>query len=84
MGELRTELFHPSPQVLQAFEEIPMCSVLEQIKEKHNLEKVKKVSGLTAALASSQFKLTILCCWKGWCLQIVVLRFLLKQITIMN
>ncbi|KFP21103.1 Myb-binding protein 1A-like, partial [Egretta garzetta] len=30
-------------QVLQAFEEIPMCSVLEQIKEKHNLEKVKKV-----------------------------------------
>ncbi|XP_074969240.1 myb-binding protein 1A [Phalacrocorax aristotelis] len=29
-------------QVLQAFEEIPMCSVLEQIKEKHNLEKVKK------------------------------------------
>ncbi|NXX86138.1 MBB1A protein, partial [Urocolius indicus] len=29
-------------QVLQAFEEIPMCSVLEQIKDKHNLEKVKK------------------------------------------
>ncbi|NWX19990.1 MBB1A protein, partial [Aegotheles bennettii] len=29
-------------QVLQAFEEISMCSVLEQIKEKHNLEKVKK------------------------------------------
>ncbi|XP_008947458.1 PREDICTED: myb-binding protein 1A, partial [Merops nubicus] len=29
-------------QVLQAFEEIPLCSVLEQIKEKHNLEKVKK------------------------------------------
>ncbi|NXA27210.1 MBB1A protein, partial [Ibidorhyncha struthersii] len=29
-------------QVLQAFEEIPMCSVLEQIKEKHNLEKGKK------------------------------------------
>ncbi|NXW01406.1 MBB1A protein, partial [Fregetta grallaria] len=29
-------------QVLQAFEEIPMCSVLEQIKEKHNMEKVKK------------------------------------------
>ncbi|XP_065503071.1 myb-binding protein 1A [Caloenas nicobarica] len=29
-------------QVLQTFEEIPMCSVLEQIKEKHNLEKVKK------------------------------------------
>uniref|UniRef100_A0A8C5X1H0 MYB binding protein 1a n=1 Tax=Malurus cyaneus samueli TaxID=2593467 RepID=A0A8C5X1H0_9PASS len=28
--------------VLQAFEEIPLCSVLEQIKEKHNLEKVKK------------------------------------------
>ncbi|XP_009708664.1 PREDICTED: myb-binding protein 1A, partial [Cariama cristata] len=29
-------------QVLQTFEEIPICSVLEQIKEKHNLEKVKK------------------------------------------
>ncbi|NXN38906.1 MBB1A protein, partial [Rhinoptilus africanus] len=29
-------------QVLQAFEEIPLCTVLEQIKEKHNLEKVKK------------------------------------------
>ncbi|XP_033924916.1 myb-binding protein 1A [Melopsittacus undulatus] len=29
-------------QVLQAFEEIPICSVLEQIKERHNLEKVKK------------------------------------------
>ncbi|XP_062448824.1 myb-binding protein 1A [Rhea pennata] len=29
-------------QVLQAFEEVPLCSVLEQIKEKHNLEKVKK------------------------------------------
>ncbi|OXB78880.1 UNVERIFIED_CONTAM: hypothetical protein H355_011285 [Colinus virginianus] len=29
-------------QVLQAFEEISLCSVLEQIKEKHNLEKVKK------------------------------------------
>ncbi|XP_027301758.3 myb-binding protein 1A [Anas platyrhynchos] len=29
-------------QVLQAFEEIPVFSVLEQIKEKHNLEKVKK------------------------------------------
>ncbi|KFP34045.1 Myb-binding protein 1A-like, partial [Colius striatus] len=29
-------------QVLQAFEEIPLCSVLEQIKDKHNLEKVKK------------------------------------------
>ncbi|NWU90150.1 MBB1A protein, partial [Upupa epops] len=29
-------------QVLQAFEEIPLCSVLEQIKEKHNMEKVKK------------------------------------------
>ncbi|CAM9707312.1 unnamed protein product [Bubo scandiacus] len=29
-------------QVLQAFEEIPLYSVLEQIKEKHNLEKVKK------------------------------------------
>ncbi|NXO73328.1 MBB1A protein, partial [Phainopepla nitens] len=29
-------------QVLQAFEEIPLCSILEQIKEKHSLEKVKK------------------------------------------
>lgn len=53
MEDLQTELFHPSPQVLQAFEEIPMCSVLEQIKEKHNLEKVKKVSRLIAALANS-------------------------------
>lgn len=30
-----------------------MCSVLEQIKEKHNLEKVKKVSQLIAVLANS-------------------------------
>uniref|UniRef100_A0A8C3KPV2 MYB binding protein 1a n=1 Tax=Calidris pygmaea TaxID=425635 RepID=A0A8C3KPV2_9CHAR len=29
-------------QVLQAFEEIPVCSVLEQIKERHSLEKGKK------------------------------------------
>ncbi|XP_071620947.1 myb-binding protein 1A isoform X2 [Heliangelus exortis] len=29
-------------QVLKAFEEISVCSVLDQIKEKHNLEKVKK------------------------------------------
>ncbi|NWS30787.1 MBB1A protein, partial [Polioptila caerulea] len=29
-------------QVLQAFEEIPLCSILEQIKEKHDLEKAKK------------------------------------------
>uniref|UniRef100_A0A663MN31 MYB binding protein 1a n=2 Tax=Athene cunicularia TaxID=194338 RepID=A0A663MN31_ATHCN len=42
MEKLQTELFHPSPQVLQTFEEIPLYSVLEQIKEKHNLEKVKK------------------------------------------
>uniref|UniRef100_A0A8C0F9D5 MYB binding protein 1a n=1 Tax=Bubo bubo TaxID=30461 RepID=A0A8C0F9D5_BUBBB len=42
MEELQTELFHPSSQVLQAFEEIPLYSVLERIKEKHNLEKVKK------------------------------------------
>ncbi|NXU87210.1 MBB1A protein, partial [Xiphorhynchus elegans] len=29
-------------QVLQTFEKIPLCSILEQIKEKHSLEKVKK------------------------------------------
>ncbi|XP_030318389.1 myb-binding protein 1A [Calypte anna] len=29
-------------QVLKAFEEISVCSVLDQIKEKHSLEKVKK------------------------------------------
>jgi len=53
MEELPTELFRPSPQVLQAFEEIPMCSVLEQIKEKHDLERVKKVSRLMPSLANS-------------------------------
>lgn len=53
MEELQTELFHPSSQVLQAFEEIPMCSVLEQIKEKHNLEKGKKVSQLIAVLTTA-------------------------------
>ncbi|NXF29655.1 MBB1A protein, partial [Nyctibius bracteatus] len=39
-------------QVLQAFEEIPMCSVLEQIKEKHNLEKVKKKRVRSAAFGN--------------------------------
>lgn len=33
---------------------------------------------------SSWFKLTLLCAWKGWCLQVVVLRFLLKQMTLMD
>lgn len=51
MQELPAELCHPSPQVLQAFEEIPLCSVLEQIQEKHNLEKVKKVSFVGHQLA---------------------------------
>lgn len=50
------QLFHLSSQVLQAFEEIPLCSILEQIKEKHNLEKVKKVSQLMATFANCYFK----------------------------
>ncbi|XP_012787360.2 myb-binding protein 1A [Sorex araneus] len=29
-------------QLLQSFEDIPLCSILEQIQEKHNLQKVKK------------------------------------------
>ncbi|XP_010594820.2 myb-binding protein 1A isoform X1 [Loxodonta africana] len=29
-------------QLLQSFEDIPLCSILEQIKEKYNLQKVKK------------------------------------------
>lgn len=39
----------PNPrQLLQSFEDIPLCSVLQQIQEKHDLQKVKKVrvSGL--------------------------------------
>ncbi|NXR60874.1 MBB1A protein, partial [Rhadina sibilatrix] len=39
-------------QVLQAFEEIPLCSILEQIKEKHNLEKVKKKLVRSAAFGN--------------------------------
>ncbi|KAM6338178.1 LOW QUALITY PROTEIN: myb-binding protein 1A [Alca torda] len=39
-------------QVLQAFEEIPLCIVLEQIKEKHNPEKVKKKLVENAAFGS--------------------------------
>lgn len=31
-------------QLLQSFEDIPLCSVLQQIQEKHDLQKVKKVS----------------------------------------
>ncbi|NXU52701.1 MBB1A protein, partial [Turnix velox] len=39
-------------QVLQAFEEIPLCTVLEQIKEKHNLEKGKKKAVKNAAFGN--------------------------------
>ncbi|NXP22956.1 MBB1A protein, partial [Scytalopus superciliaris] len=39
-------------QVLQTFEEIPLCSVLEQIKEKHSLEKVKKKLVRSAAFGN--------------------------------
>ncbi|KAM8797342.1 myb-binding protein 1A [Eudromia elegans] len=41
-GAPRARPSRPCAQVLQAFEEIPVCGVLEQIKEKHNLQKVKK------------------------------------------
>lgn len=34
---------HDSWQLLQSFEDIPLCSILQQIQEKHNLQKVKKV-----------------------------------------
>lgn len=30
-------------QLLQSFEDIPLCSILQQIQEKHDLQKVKKV-----------------------------------------
>lgn len=30
-------------QLLQSFEDIPLCSILQQIQEKYNLQKVKKV-----------------------------------------
>lgn len=34
---------HNSWQLLQSFEDIPLCSILQQIQEKHNLLTVKKV-----------------------------------------
>lgn len=34
---------HDSWQLLQSFEDIPLCSILQQIQEKHDLQKVKKV-----------------------------------------
>lgn len=34
---------HNSWQLLQSFEDIPLCSILQQIQEKHDLQKVKKV-----------------------------------------
>lgn len=76
MNKLQTELSHPSPQVLQAFEEIPVFSVLEQIKEKHNLEKVKKVSLRIASLNS---KFNFLCSLTVWSLDTVTLGFLLRE-----
>uniref|UniRef100_A0A8C3ULH0 MYB binding protein 1a n=1 Tax=Catharus ustulatus TaxID=91951 RepID=A0A8C3ULH0_CATUS len=39
-------------QVLQAFEEIPLCNILEQIKKKHNLVKVKKKRVRNAAFGN--------------------------------
>ncbi|XP_075760429.1 myb-binding protein 1A [Pelodiscus sinensis] len=39
-------------QVLQSFEEIPLHTVLEQIKEKHNLERVKKKLFRSAAFGN--------------------------------
>lgn len=40
-----------TPQLLQSFEDIPLCSVLQQIQEKHDLQKAKKVraSGFRSA-----------------------------------
>lgn len=80
--KLQTELSHSSPQVLQAFEEIPIFSVLEQIKEKHNLEKVKKVSELIAVLADSRFN--FLCSLTVWSLDTVALGFLLRETSTMK
>lgn len=39
---------HNCWQLLQSFEDIPLCSILKQIEEKHDLQKIKKVrvSGL--------------------------------------
>lgn len=34
---------HNSWQLLQSFEDIPLCSILQQIQEKHDLQAVKKV-----------------------------------------
>lgn len=34
---------HNSWQLLQSFEDIPLCSILQQIQEKHDLQRVKKV-----------------------------------------
>lgn len=82
MNKLQTELCHPSPQVLQAFEEIPVFSVLEQIKEKHNLEKVKKVSQLIAALTNSKFNFP--CSLMVWSLDTVTLGFLLRETSTMK
>ncbi|XP_045149263.1 myb-binding protein 1A [Echinops telfairi] len=35
-------IIHTTWQLLQSFEEIPLCSVLDQIQEKYDLQKVKK------------------------------------------
>uniref|UniRef100_A0A8W4FBZ9 MYB binding protein 1a n=1 Tax=Sus scrofa TaxID=9823 RepID=A0A8W4FBZ9_PIG len=37
------EYLRARPKLLQSFEDIPLCSILQQIQEKYNLQKVKKV-----------------------------------------
>jgi len=39
-------------QLLQSFEDIPLCSVLQQIQEKHDLQKVKKAMMRPALFAN--------------------------------
>ncbi|XP_024420685.2 myb-binding protein 1A [Desmodus rotundus] len=39
-------------QLLQSFEDIPLCSILQQIQEKHDLQKVKKVMMRPALFAN--------------------------------
>lgn len=49
---------HNSWQLLQSFEDIPLCSILQQIQEKHNLQTVKKVRvspGRAAALGGGSW-----------------------------
>lgn len=49
----------PTPQLLQTFEDIPLCGILQQIQEKHDLQKVKKVrlggfTGISAQTPTSR------------------------------